>query len=153
MADPIVVPRRVQDWFTAEGNLTLRALNFFELIASQTNESVVIIEDTGTELTSTASRVSRDAAKLASLELKEFEIINTTASITTKRNQIIICKNTVPITITLDPLAIAEDEVHIKRRGAEVEEIGLIDGLTNRTINIPNWSDHLVFDGIDWSAI
>jgi hypothetical protein len=153
MADPIIVPRRAQDWFKENGDLTLRALRFFESITNQTNESVIVITDTGTELTSTASRVSRDAAKINSLELKEFEIVTTTVSIETNRNQIIICKNTVPITITLDPLAVAEDEVHIKRRGEEVEEIGLIDGLTNRTINVPNWSDHLVFDGTDWSVI
>ena len=86
MADPIIVPRRGQDWFTDDGNLTLRALKFFEALTSQTNESVIVIEDTGTELTSTASRVSRDATKINSLELKEFEIVSTAIGITTNRN-------------------------------------------------------------------
>lgn len=153
MADPIIVPRRIQDWITADGSFTLRAHKFFEAIAKQTNESVIVIEDTGSELTSTSSRVARDAAKLNAVELKQFEIISTTESITTGPFQIIICSNTAPINITLDPLAIKDDEVHIKRRGAKVTEIGLIDGLTDRTINVLNWSDHLIFNGTDWSAL
>ena len=153
MADPIIVPRRIQDWFTDKGELTLRALRFFEAITNQTNESVIVIENTGSELTSTASRVSRDAAKINSLELKEFEIVSTTVGLTTNRNQIIICKNVASINIILDPLAVEGDELHIKRRGGEVIEVGTIDGLTDRTINIDQWSDHLVFDGTDWSVI
>jgi len=153
MTDKIVVPRRHQDWFTPNGDLTLRALRFFEDITNQSNQTVVDVIDSNSELTSTSSRVSRDATKINSLELKQFEIITTTTSLTTSRNQIIICRNTSPISITLDPQAVADDEVHIKRRGAEVEEIGLIDGLTNRTVNLLNWSDHLIFDGTDWSVI
>ena len=153
MTDKIIVPRRHQDWFTPSGDLTLRALRFFEDITNQSNQTVVDVIDSNSELTSTSSRVSRDATKINSLELKQFEIITTTTSLTTSRNQIIICRNTSPISITLDPQAVADDEVHIKRRGAEVEEIGLIDGLTNRTVNLLNWSDHLIFDGTDWSVI
>ena len=99
------------------------------------------------------SRINSNSSRIDSIELKEFKIVNTTSDLTTKEFQIVVCKNTASISITLDPQAIANDEVHIKRRGAEVMVIGLIDGFTNKTINVLNYSMHLVFDGIDWSEI
>ena len=153
MADPIIVPRRQKDYFTENGDLALRAFKFFEALTTQTNESVIVITDTGTELTSTASRVSRDAAKINSLELKEFEIVSTTTDLTTEEFQIIICKNESPIIITLDPQAIENDEVHIKRRVGKIKVIGSIDGALFKNINVINYSMHLVFDGTDWSEI
>ena len=111
------------------------------------------VDGIGQNLTSTSSRVSRNIAKINSIELKEFEIKNTTVDLTTEEFQIIICKNTAPIVITLDTQAIENDEVHIKRRGASIEVTGSIDGFANKTINVLNYSMHLVFDGADWSEI
>jgi hypothetical protein len=111
------------------------------------------IENQEQTLTSTGSRVSRNAAKINSLELKEFEIVQTTTSLTTQEFQIIICKNTDPIDITLNPEAVENDEVHIKRREGKINVIGSIDGAQNKVINIKNYSMHLVFDGADWSEI
>lgn len=111
------------------------------------------INDTGDSLTSTSSRVSRNAARINSLELKEFEIVQVTADVETEENQILICKNVLPIEVTLDLNAVAEDEVHIKRRGAEILVLGLIDGDLDLIINVLNFSLHLVFDGTDWSSI
>lgn len=153
MADTIIVPRRREDFFDANGDPTARFINWVELVTGQTNSSSVIIESTEQSLTSTSSRVSRNAARINSIELKEFEIITTTASLTTKEFQIIICKNTSPISVTLDPQAIEDDEVHIKRRGESIDVIGSIDGFTNKTINVLNYSMHLIFDGTDWSEI
>jgi len=112
-----------------------------------------LVEEGGQLQTASGSRVSRNAAKINALELKEFEVITTTADLTTNLNQIIICKNTVSINITLNDQAVEGDEVHIKRRDAIIEVIGSIDGLTNKTINVLNYSMHLVFDGTDWSEI
>ncbi len=112
-----------------------------------------IIEESQQDITGSSSRVSRNAARINSLELKEFEIVNTTVGLTAEEFQIIICKNTVSIDITLDPQAIENDEVHIKRRGSSINVIGSIDGFTNKTINVLNYSMHLVFDGTDWSEI
>lgn len=111
------------------------------------------VENSKQDIISSGSRVSRNAARINSLELKEFEIIITTESLTTFINQIIICKNTGSIDITLDPEAIEGDEVHIKRSADVVEVIGQVDGLTNLTINVPLFSLHLVFNGTDWSQI
>lgn len=111
------------------------------------------IEDSQQSITSSSSRTSRNSAKINSLELKEFEIINTTVGVTTEEFQIIICKNTLPIDVTLNTQAVEHDEVHIKRRGGSINVIGSIDGFTNKTINVKNYSMHLVFDGTDWSEI
>ena len=46
MADKIIVPRRRQDWFTDSGDLTLRALKFFENSATVTNNTTTIINQT-----------------------------------------------------------------------------------------------------------
>lgn len=111
------------------------------------------IEVSEQSITSANSRVSRNAARINSIELKEFEIINTTTNLTTEEFQVIICKNLSSINITLDTNAVKDDEVHIKRRGEEVIVIGSIDGFTNKTINVLNYSMHLIFDGVDWSEI
>jgi hypothetical protein len=153
MAENIIIPRRRADFFDDRGEPTYRYIKWVELVTGQTNDTSVIVEDTEQGLTSTSSRVSRNAARINSIELKEFEIINTTVSVTTEEFQIIICKNTSSITVTLDPQAVENDEVHIKRRGGSINVIGSIDGLTNKTINILNYSMHLVFDGTDWSEI
>lgn len=153
MANNIIVPRRREDFFKPNGDPTHRFMDWIELVTGQTNVSSITIENTEQSLTSTSSRVSRNAARINSIELKEFEIVNTTIGLTTEEFQIIICKNASPISITLDPDAIKDDEVHIKRRGGSIEVIGSIDGFTNKIINVKNYSMHLVFDGIDWSEI
>lgn len=111
------------------------------------------VDESKQGITSSSSRISRDAARINSLELKEFEIVSTTEDLTTEEFQIVICKNTLPIVITLDPQALENDEVHIKRRGESIDVIGSIDGFTDKTINVLNYSMHLVYDGADWSEI
>lgn len=111
-----------------------------------------LIEDSQQNITSSSSRVSRNAARINSIELKQFEIIKTTESLTTEEFQIIICKNPLPIIVTLDPQAVEDDEVHVKRDDGDVMLLGLIDGVLDYIIP-ENWSLHLVFNGIDWSNI
>lgn len=132
MAEQVIVPRRREDFFKPNGDPTLRHTKFLESLTGQTNTSSVDIEV---------------------IQAKEFEIINTTESLTSGRFQIIICKNITDISIQLDPDAIENDEVHIKRRLGVVNVLGSIDGFTNKTINVLNYSMHLVFDGDDWSEI
>lgn len=132
MAFTVIVPRRREDFFDDNDDPTLRYIRFLESLTSQTNVSSEDIEV---------------------IQAKEFEIISTTESLTTSAFQIIICKNVTDISIELDPDAIENDEVHIKRRLGTVNVLGLIDGLTDKIININNYSMHLVFDGDDWSEI
>ena len=102
-------------------------------------------------LSSLNSRVGNLTALLANVS--EFKTVPVTSNYTAKNKEILICKNTSPIQVTLNPNPKGGDRVHIKRRGEEIEVIGTIDGLTNRTINIKQWSDHYVYDGADWSVI
>jgi len=120
---------------------------------NRTGGSNDAIEDSQQNITSSSSRVSRNAARINSLELKEFEIIKTTVGLTSKPNQIIICKNPLEENIILDPNAVEDDELHVKRRGATINLIGDIDGKTNLKLNIKLFSWHGVFDGEDWSQI
>ena len=112
-----------------------------------------LLDDAEQALTSTASRVSRNAAKINALEKTDFTIEIITEDFTTERNQIIICKNTSSINVTLDTQALEEDTVHVKRTNAVVRVIGTVDGKTNITLNVKFFSAHLVFNGTDWSQI
>lgn len=111
------------------------------------------VSDSKDNITSSSSRVSRNAARINSLELRQFEIVTTTTDIQTEEFQVIICRNASEINVTLNPEAVEDDEVHIKRRDGVVNVIGQIDGLTDKTINVKNYSMHLVFDGTDWNEI
>ena len=123
-----------------------------------------IIQDfvfTSNELDELDARVTINEAAIVDLNLrvdvleyKAFETVITTESLTTLGYQVIICKNTVPITITLELSPVDDTEVHIKRRGEEVTIIGTINGISEpRVVTIPEWSDHLIYDGTDWSTI
>ena len=112
-----------------------------------------LLDSTEQALTSINSRVSRNTAKINALEKTTFDIETVTADFTTSGRQILICRNTVPVDITLDTLAVEEDHLHIKRRGVRINIIGTVDGILNPVINIPNFSLELVFDGVDWSQI
>lgn len=151
--ETVIVPRRREDIFEPNGDPTHRFIRWMELVTGTTNVAVVDIDNSKDNITSSSSRVSRNAARINSLELRQFEIVNTTASVATESYQIIICKNTGAIDVTLDTQAVADDEVHIKRRNAVVTVKGTIDGLTDKIINVQNYSMHLVFDGTDWSEI
>ncbi len=120
---------------------------------NRTGGSEDFIDASEQALTSTSSRVARNAAKINALEKIGFDIEIITADFTTNRNQIIICNNTSDINVTLDTNALEEDSVHIKRKSGKVTVIGVIDGDTSKVINIKNYSLHLVFDGTEWSII
>ena len=91
--------------------------------------------------------------RVAALEYRFYEIITTSIGLTTEQFQTIICSNVTPINITLKLDPMVGDEVNIKRRGSSIVVIGTIDGFTNKTINVLNYSMKLVFNGTDWSEI
>jgi len=120
---------------------------------NRTGGSSDSVASTEEELTSAGSRVARNAARLNALEKVDFDIEIVTGDFTTERNQIIICQNAAPITITLDSNALEEDNIHIKRTNASVTVVGSIDGKTQKVINVKYYSMHLVFDGSNWNEI
>ena len=112
-----------------------------------------LVDNTIQAITSSSSRISRNAAKINALEKVAFDVEMITEDFTTNRNQIIICQNTSLIEVTLDPQAVVEDTVHIQRTDKAVNVVGTIDGFTNKMINVQYFSLHLVFNGTDWSQI
>lgn len=126
--------------------------NLFQLW-KRTGGGEDLIDSTEQFLTSTTSRTAVNAAKIGDLEREAFEVEIITEDFQTKRNQIIICRNSDPITVILDPDAQAEDIVHIKRKDGLVTVVGLVDGRTPTRINIKNFSMQVVFDGTEWSQI
>ncbi len=111
------------------------------------------VDSSQQDLTSMGSRVARNAVKINALEKTSFDVEIISADFTTSRNQIIICQNTSVIDVTLDPNAIEEDQIHIKRTRDVVNVIGNIDGDTSKKINVKYFSMHLVFNGVEWSQI
>lgn len=144
----------------ALADMGIEVINFFEeqgrfdlQMRERSGGDADLIDDAEQAITSTGSRVSRNAARINAIEKIGFEIEMITSDFTTSRNQIIICNNSSSIEVTLDADALVEDTVHIKRANAELDVIGVIDGLADRTINVPLFSLHLVFNGTDWSQI
>lgn len=134
--------------------------NFFEQqqiilfqIWNRTGGGTDAIDAAEQELTSTGSRVARNAAKINALEKIGFDIEIITADFTTSRNQVIICNNTSLITVTLDPNALEEDDIHIKRAGGPVNVSGSVDGKSLTRIDVKYYSIHIVFNGVSWSQI
>ena len=120
---------------------------------NRTGGSEDFIDDSEQALTSTGSRVARNAAKINALEKAGFDIEIITADFTTNKNQVIICNNTSLITVTLDPNAIEEDQVHIKRSNDVVDVVGDIDGFNSKRINVKYFSMHIIFNGTEWNQI
>jgi hypothetical protein len=138
--------REVKDFIEQQNTIIWQLRN-------RTGGNADFIDESQQSTINLTSNTNKNTALINSVKLKEFEILTTTESLTTKKYQIIICRNTIPITVTLDPNAVKDDEVHIKRRGEEITVIGLVDGLSDPVINVLNWSVHYVFDGIDWSGL
>lgn len=85
MASPIIAPRRKEDWFTADGNFTLRALRFLESLTESTNTVIQQFEDE-TGIGSLNAQVLRLKAQMGSgipvtIDTTGFTIDNTKQTI------------------------------------------------------------------------
>ena len=87
------------------------------------------------------------------LESKVFRTVSTVDSLTALSFQVILCNNSIPIEIVLNPDAVKDDMIHVMRKNDEVEVIGLVNGLIDRTINVLNYSELYIYDGEEWSTI
>jgi hypothetical protein len=118
-----------------------------------TKRDIGIATNTADKAVNTSTAAVMTPALIKQVDRITFDIVTVGSDYTTYRNQILICRNATPITITLNPYPRLFEEVHVKRRDAELTIAGLIDGLTDITLNVPNYSVHLVYDGQDWSVI
>lgn len=91
--------------------------------------------------------------KVEDLEARTLRVISTTLSLVAESFKIVLCNNSTPITITLNPDAVKDDMIHVMRKNASVDVIGTINGLTDRTINVVNYSELYIYDGSEWSTI
>lgn len=80
---------------------------------------------------------------------KVFDVIPVTSDHTTTGNEILICNNTIPITITFNATPDDEEEVITKRRDARVmlTSVKGIDGKTNINIITKYNSPHAIYTG------
>ncbi len=120
---------------------------------AQALQDIVTIFGELTELDELRPLINKNTSDINGLLLKAFKLVTVTSDYTTGPNEVINCENTTPITITLDPNAKKMDEVNIKRANAKVTVIGLIDGKSDRIINIKNYSLKLAYTGSRWIEI
>ena len=118
-------------------------IDSLELRVIQNEEDILELQQDVADLT----------ARVEALEYRVFDVIETTINTTIEEFKTLICRNTLPIDVTLKVAPILGDEVNIKRTKGTVNVIGTIDGLTNIKINRVNYSMKLVFNGTDWSEI
>ena len=87
--------------------------------------------------------------RVAALEYRVYENVSTTTSLTTSEFQIILCKNTSPIEITLKTDPMDGDEVSVIRTNSSVKVIGTINKKTNLTLNVKGSGPKFVYDAAD----
>ena len=91
--------------------------------------------------------------RLDALEYLVFNIVNTTVDLIVDEFSMVICRNAIPINITLKLIPVTGDEIHVKRTDGQINIIGVVDGVADPVLNLKNWNAHYVFNGIDWSSL
>lgn len=84
--------------------------------------------------------------RVAALEYRVYENVITIENLTTEEFQIILCKNTSPIKITLKTDPIDGDEISVIRTNATVKVIGTVNNKTNLTLNVKGSGPKFVYD-------
>ena len=98
-------------------------------------------------------RVDNVELRLDALEYLVFNIVNTTVDLIADAFSMVICRNAIPISITLKLMPMTGDEIHVKRTDGQVNIIGVVDGVADPVLTLKNWNAHYVFNGIDWSGL
>lgn len=119
----------------------------------RSGEDTDLVENSEQVQTFVNTKASRNIALLSDIKERTPFTVVTTTDITTKLNMVVICKNTEDITVTLDPNALKDDTVRIKRRDAKVTLNGVVDGVANTIINVVNYSMTLIYDGAEWNEV
>ena len=145
-----IIPPRRNEVLTQQGTPTLRFIEYLESLGGMTNASndqLLLLE-----LFSSLSLLAGADSEPANTPIS---VITITADYTSFGNEIIICANTLPITITLNPSPLNGEQVHIKRTEELVTVNGDIDGDTSKNIVLKYDAPALVFtDTIaEWSIV
>jgi len=84
--------------------------------------------------------------RVAALEYRVYENVSTTTSLTAEEFQIILCKNTSSIEVTLKTDPVDGDEISVIRTNATVKVIGTINGKSNLNLNVKGSGPKFVYD-------
>ena len=118
---------------------TADELDGLEVRVQQNEEAIVILD----------GRIDDLELRVDDLEYRVYKNVSTATSLTTGQFQIILCKNTAPINITLKSNPLDGDEVSIIRTNAIVRIIGPVNKKTNLTLNTKGSGPKLVYDATD----
>jgi hypothetical protein len=89
----------------------------------------------------------------AEIDALQYDVYIVTANHTTAKNEVIICKNTGPITVTLNTSPEISERAIIKRRGVLVTVEGVVDEQTNYILEDYNASLELVYTVNGWYIV
>jgi len=156
MADPRrISTRRAVLSYAQVKQLTLEAgFQWPDLLVKDYQGILQDFAFTSDELDILDLRITNLEPRVDDLEARIFRTVKVTEDATALSFQVVLCDNTDPIDITLDPDAVADDMIHVMRRNAEVTSFGLIDGDdSGRTFNVQYQSELYIYDGTEWSSI
>lgn len=145
----IIALRRGEPIFDPGGYGTRRFNEYIEAITSQVNTTA----SESSEITTQIAQTQTLLALIVESTKKNERVVNITANYTAKPFEIVVCANTSAINVTLEANPIIDDIINIKRKDAKVTVNGLIDGKTNKVINIKYYSMKLIYDGLEWVEI
>ena len=162
MADPILTPPRRDEFLTPDGKPTHRFIKWIESLTRVTNTTSGEVSEVS-ELISGASLADELVGELEiDMDLitpqidMGVEVISTSTDFTTTGDQVIICTNTLAVTITLNPTPDDGESVHIKRQNTGTVTVsGSVDGGTTLAIGGRYSAPHLIFTlaAGEWSII
>jgi len=141
--------RRGENISNAGGTATRRFIEYIEELTGQINTTT---DETG-EINVQISQVLRLGGIVADILKKQENVVVTTTSLTARAYDLVICNNSSPIDITTPINPIQGDIFNVKRKDAQVTVLGIIDGVTDKIINVQYWSMKLAYDGTEWSAV
>lgn len=149
MADELIPLRESEPIFDAGGRGTRRFNRYIDDLTRKVNVTSSETEEINTQLSQSQQTIS----KLTEIIKKQDIIVFVSSDYTLKPYETAICSNSSLIDVTLPQNPIKGDVVNIKRKSYPINVIGMIDGKTNKRINIKYYSMKLIYDGSEWSEI
>ncbi len=145
----LIALRRSESYFDGRGMGTRRFNEYIDELTSQVNTTTAATEEINAQLSSHQQLISQ----LFEVLKKQEKTVTTDEDYTAKPFDLVVCVNTSAIDVTAPINPMSGDIFNVKRTDAEVTVIGIIDGVTDKVINVQYWSMKLLFNGTEWVAI
>jgi len=149
-------PRRVSTRRAVLSYSQIKELNprFKDLMVKDYQGILQDFAFTADEIDALEVTVLKNQADIVDLQARILRTRKVAVDTVAESFQVVLCDNTTPIVVTLNPDAVKDDLIHVIRRNDEVTTLGLIDGdNTGRLLNVEYWSELYIFDGTEWSVI